>query len=294
MIDNALFPFWTPGESSAVENGVFPIWQGEPGAVEATAIQGHDFAVSLSISSSLGHRFLIPIGISSSQGHKFAVALSISTSQGHRFAVSLPLEGSQRHRFAVSLPVSSSLGHDFSVALPTSSSLGHDFTVALELADTQGHKFTVALELTGAQGHKFTIPPLITVAKTQIVRQQDLNDLTEDLAVNREEPEQLRVDPISRKSSEEVPTQQQRTEDAVNNLEEWLVAAAQMQMVLGEKLKNRRVTVDAKINPAVKDALGRLFGVDSSTVTYDMYKKALEWRSQLLKEGRNNTYGTRS
>ena len=36
------------------------------------------------------------------------------------------------------------------------------------------------------------------------------------------------------------------------------------------------------------------FGEDSNTVTYDMYKQALEWRSKSLEEGRNNTYGTGS
>lgn len=280
MTDDALFPFWTPSQSSVVDNGAFPIWAGELNEIITSASQGHDFAVSLATLSSLGHQFLVPIETLSSQGHDFAVALSISSDQGHRFAVSMPLEAGIRHEFAV--------------ALPTTSSLGHDFAVALELADTQGHEFAVGIGSFDNLGHEFTVPPSDSVVKTQIVRQQDLNDLIEDLAVNREEPEQLRMAPISLGSSEEVPTQQQQTTEAVENLQEWLIAAAQMQIVLGEKLKNRQVKVNPKINPGVKDAIARLFGIDSSTVTYDMYKKALEWRSQLLKEGRNNTYGTGS
>ena len=67
-----------------------------------------------------------------------------------------------------------------------------------------------------------------------------------------------------------------------------------MQKVLGEKMKDRRATVDPKYNPTVRDSIRRLFGEDSSTVTYKMYKQALEWRSKLLEEGRDNTYGTSS
>jgi hypothetical protein len=139
--------------------------------------------------------------------------------------------------------------------------------------------------------HSFsvTIP-----ARTPQVAQQDLDKLSESLEVEREEPEQLRVAPISRGASEEMPTEQQRIEDAISDLREWMVAAAEMQKVLGEKLKSRTVTVDPKVNPSVRDAIARLFGTESNTITYDMYKQALEWRSELLKEGRDKTYGTGS
>lgn len=144
----------------------------------------------------------------------------------------------------------------------------------------------------GSLGHQFNVLPRRKTMGS--IPEGDLTKLSEELGVFREEPEQLQVEPVSREPAEEQPTEQQRIEDAVNDLQEWLVAAAQMQKVLGEKLKDRRVTVDPKRNPAVRDAVRRLFGEDSSTVTYEMYKQALEWRSKLLEEGRNNTYGTSS
>ncbi len=139
-------------------------------------------------------------------------------------------------------------------------------------------------------GHEFTVPSI-----TKLVGgSTDFNLFSENLNVLREEPEQLLVEPISREPAEEVPSEQQRTEDMVIKLQEFILAAAQMQQVLGEKLKKRRITVDPKFNPAARDAIRRLFGEDSSTITYDMYKQALEWRSKLLEEGRNDTYGTGS
>ena len=262
--NNSSFPFWTPPRSDATDNGVFPLWYGEGGTTLTS--QSHNFAVALDTSSTQGHRFIVAISTSNAQGHDFAVALDTSGIQSHNFAVALDTSGIQSHNFAV----------------------------ALDTSDVQGHRFVAAISVSNTQGHQFTVPPSTSIVKAQIVKQQDLNDLTGDLAVLREEPEQLKVEPVSRKSSEEAPTNQQRTEDAISSLKEWLLAAAQMQIVLGEKLKNRRVTVSASLNPSVRDAIGRLFNIDSTTVTYDMYKKALEWRSQLLKEGRNTTYGTRS
>jgi hypothetical protein len=145
---------------------------------------------------------------------------------------------------------------------------------------------------TDVVGHYFTVLPRIRMSEE--VQQQDLDKFTEDLAIEREEPEQLKVVPVSDAQASEKVTEQAMVEDAITNLQEWLVAAAQMQTILGEKLKDRRVTVDPKRNPAVRDAIRRLFGEDSNTITYDMYKKALEWRSEVLKEGRNETYGAGS
>jgi hypothetical protein len=171
--------------------------------------------------------------------------------------------------------------------------LGHEFAVSQTTQGILGHDFSVELPGIGAPlGHQFTVPP--RTRTIDLIPENDLAKLSEELGVLREEPEQLQVEPVLRGPAEEQPTEQQRIEDAVNNLQEWLVAAAQMQKVLGEKLKNRRITIDPKRNPAVRDAIRRLFGEDSSTITYDMYKQALEWRSKLLEEGRNNTYGTSS
>ena len=161
----------------------------------------------------------------------------------------------------------------------TSSILGHEFVVAIP-------------DVVSVLGHKFTIPSITSLR--QEIPQQDQLKLTEGLAITREEPEQLLVEPVSRGAVEEKPTEQQRAEKSIGDMEEWLIAAAQMQKVLGEKLKNRTVTVDPKRNPAVREAIRRLFGEDSGTITYEMYKKALEWRTQLIEEGRNETYGTGS
>jgi hypothetical protein len=155
-----------------------------------------------------------------------------------------------------------------------------------------GHEFDIPSNGTSTLGHTFSIPSPARL--TQTVQPQDLDKLAEDLTVEREEPEQLLIEPISSEPTEEQPTEQQRIESSINELQEWLIAAAQMQKVMSEKLKDRRVTVDPRRNPEIRHAIRRLFGVDSSTITYEMYKQALEWRSKLLEEGRNNTYGTGS
>jgi len=156
-----------------------------------------------------------------------------------------------------------------------------------------GHEFDISgINTITSIGHEFTLPPLPKISQT--ITSEDLSRLTEDLTIEREEPGQLLVSPIVTGATKEEQTEKQRVENAIENLQNWMLAAAEMQKVLGEKLKNRTVTIDSKTNPAVRDAIRRLFGTDSSTITYDMYKKALEWRSKLLEEGRNNTYGTSS
>ena len=141
-------------------------------------------------------------------------------------------------------------------------------------------------------GHQFSVPPRPKVANR--LSRGDASKLVEGLGVAREEPEQLKVSPIDIGESVEEATDQQRIEDSIQKLQEWMVAAEQMQLVLGDRLKDRHIRIDSKKNPAVRDAIRRLFGVDSDTITYDMFKKALKWRSELLKEGRNKTYGSSS
>jgi hypothetical protein len=140
-------------------------------------------------------------------------------------------------------------------------------------------------------GHEFAIPTPSKLIQT--VQKNDQDKFVEDLAIEREEPEQIEMIPVAIEPIE-LPTEKQRIDGAIEDLKEYLVAAEEMQRVLGEKLKNRRVTVDPKQNPAVRDAIRRLFGEDSNTITYNMYKEALRLRSELLTEGRNNTYGTSS
>lgn len=140
-------------------------------------------------------------------------------------------------------------------------------------------------------GHQFIVPTPTNTIK--FLKKGDLDKLNEEVSIEYDEPEQLEVAPVVGKQ-ESQQTEQQRVETAINNMKEWILAAEEMQKVLGEKLKNRRVRVDPRTNPAVRDAIRRVFGIDSDTITYEMFKHALKLRSDMLQEGRIETYGSSS
>lgn len=158
--------------------------------------------------------------------------------------------------------------------------LGHSFGVVLP---------PVSIQTTGSCGHRFTVP-------SRPVLINDISTERETLLANTTvqyvEPAQVRtvIEPQVTELSTEI-SEKQRIEIAIENFQQFIKAAEEMQKVVGERLKNRTVRVDPKTNPDVREAIRRLFGINSDEITYDMFKKCLELRSALLAAGRKK-YGT--
>jgi hypothetical protein len=146
---------------------------------------------------------------------------------------------------------------------------------------------------TAILGHTFGVLP--RRKKFDNLQDSDLERLSEQLDVTREEPKQLSVEA---KSAEEVKAEAKaakaRIQETIDKFGEVIKAGEQMKILLKKKLENRTVRVDPNKNPAVRDAIRRVFGINSDTITYDMFEKALEIRSKLSKEGRASyvTYDT--
>jgi len=121
----------------------------------------------------------------------------------------------------------------------------------------------------------------------------DLDILNEDLDLKWQEPEQITVPMVKKEQNTTEPPidPKVRIEQKIKDFEEYIKAADYMQdVVLKERLKNRVVRVPTKKDPSIREAIRRLFGVDSDQITYDMFKKCLEIRSQLAAEQRRTTY----
>jgi len=155
-----------------------------------------------------------------------------------------------------------------------------------------GYKYAVCKDDTSGLGYRFNVPPPRRTASG--VSANDRQRFAENLAVERDEPSQLLVVPEPRETAEadEITTKKEQLSAAIAKFEDFLGAAEQMQKLLGEKLKNRQVRIDPKKNPALREAIRRVFGIDSDTVTYDMFKQALEMRSKMVQEGREVSFGT--
>ena len=123
----------------------------------------------------------------------------------------------------------------------------------------------------------------------------DLAKLQENLDVVREKPEQLIVAPDVSDAQIKPPLTENLNQQKINALitrfQNFIGAAEELQDILGEQLKDYTVTVDPRLDPSVRDAIRRLFGQNSSTITYEMFRQVLRWRSQMLAEGRKKTYG---
>jgi len=136
-------------------------------------------------------------------------------------------------------------------------------------------------------GHTFSVPPAPSIIGR--LPEEDRERLYEEELPEPQEERQIFVEQAEQQEEVAISAKQQ-LEDTIQNLKDFIGAAEEMQMVLADKLKNRRVRVDPRKNPAVREAIRRLFGVDSDTITYDMFKQALELRSKIAEEGRKKTY----
>lgn len=129
--------------------------------------------------------------------------------------------------------------------------------------------------------------------RTKLIDNNDLQVLNEDLSLDWQEPEQMKV-PVNQRDIilQQEQSNKARLDEAIKNFEELIKAIQYMQdIAIKAKLQDRTVRVPAKKNPTVRDAIRRMFGIDSEIVTYDMFKKCLELRSQLNDEQRRQTYG---
>ena len=139
-------------------------------------------------------------------------------------------------------------------------------------------------------GYQFSTYPSSPVF--DVLSYKDTEVLTDTVTVNPDilEPTDNLVISTPKVSTAPETTEKQRITDTVEKLNNFLAAAKEMQVVLDEKLQDYVVKVDVNKNPHVRDAIRRLFGVDSNVITYDMFKKALEMRSQYLKEQRDQSF----
>lgn len=138
-------------------------------------------------------------------------------------------------------------------------------------------------------GHKFRVH--LSSTKRSGLSDTDRGLLGKSLAIERVEPEQIEVVVEGKDDLKEVVSEQERLQNAIQNFQNVLQAAQEMQKLLAHKLKDYTVRVDPNKDPSVRDAIRRTFGKDSDTVTHDMFRQCLEWRSQMIKEQRQKAYG---
>jgi hypothetical protein len=139
---------------------------------------------------------------------------------------------------------------------------------------------STALEADGGLPFKFKVTDQTRISKG--LSEGDLGKLQEGLGIEREEPEQIDIRyPELPEQEPEVAPEDQLAEQKTK-FEEWLKAAEEMKIALGEKLKDRTVKVDPETNPALRDSIRRVFNKDTTTITYDMFEQALNMRSAIL------------
>ncbi len=123
------------------------------------------------------------------------------------------------------------------------------------------------------------------------LEEQDKSTLYSTLIAEREEPDQVFIEPEKVSAEKEPLTDQQWILESIDKWKKWLTAAKKLKETLGLKLKDRKVRVDPSVNPTVRDAIRRLFGIDSDTITYEMFQKCLEIRSKITQENRQSIFG---
>jgi len=134
------------------------------------------------------------------------------------------------------------------------------------MADHLLHKFYVSKSRSRKTLNTIDSSPI----NTQIVIQRDEPESVSQPFVPPKEPA---FDDIAGK---------QRIQDAIKKLQDYLAAAEQMKTLLGDRIKNRVVPLNAQEDLPIKQAIARIFGVDSDKITFEMFKKCLEIRSQLF------------
>lgn len=162
--------------------------------------------------------------------------------------------------------------------LSTTALLGHSFSVVVPVVDS------------GSVGHRFTVLPTPKIIGDISVEREVL---AANVQVPYTEPAQI-IQPVETSTQTETEpelAEKERIESAIANFKQFITAGEEMQTVLGEKLKQRIVKIDSKLSPEVREAIRRLFGINTDEITYDMFKKCLEWRSMVLEAGRKK-YGT--
>jgi len=114
----------------------------------------------------------------------------------------------------------------------------------------------------------------------------DRGRLGERLDIVREEPPQVDVRTAATETAPVEPVTKTDVSEMVGKFKQFIVAAEAMKNLLFQRLAARTVTVDPKVDPGVRTAIRRLFGVNSSTITTDMFKEALKLRAELTAAGR--------
>ena len=139
-------------------------------------------------------------------------------------------------------------------------------------------------------GYQFSTYPPSPVF--DVLSYKDTEVLADTVTVNPDvlEPTDNLVISTPKVSTVPETTGKQRITDTIDKLNNFLAAAKEMQVVLDGKLQDYVVKVDVNKNPHVRDAIRRLFGIDSNVITYDMFKKVLEMRSQYLQEQRDKSF----
>jgi len=134
-------------------------------------------------------------------------------------------------------------------------------------------------------GSSFDVmPPFVTIKQ---LSPRTVSKITESLTVEREEPEQLWS---NLESSEQAffVEEKERISLAIQKFKDFLDAAEQIKEVLEVRLQHRKVIVDPTKRPDVIESIRRLFGKNTNVITYEMFKEALELRSKLITERRQN------
>lgn len=137
-------------------------------------------------------------------------------------------------------------------------------------------------------GHKFQINTQSD--KSKKLKTEDLVKLNENTTVIREEPKQKDIVREKSESQAEEQDGQERIRQTIEKFQNFLQAADDMKELLGEKLKDYTVTVPVNEAPEVRDAIRRLFGQNSNTITYEMFERCLQWRSEVINKQRRETY----
>jgi len=246
--------------------------------------------------SAIGYEFNVTISsteATDAQGYLFTIQLDTTSSIGHYFSVEQDAEDTQGHKFEVNQQSTDELGHSFVVVFNTEDIQGYLFTIKVKENSTQGYKFIVRKYATDAQGYKFTVPLNLKRRIAGKINSADKELLSQHLTAEREKPETIsRPRETKKEEPDKEVSPKERIDESKKKYENWIKAAEQMKVILADKLQNRKVKVDPAKDPSIRDAIRRVFGVDSDTITYEMFQKALEIRSDIISQERSKKYGT--
>lgn len=111
--------------------------------------------------------------------------------------------------------------------------------------------------------------------------EQDLKKMFQQLTVERTEPDQIEDNPVvPQEIADENIKKIQIMQDKFNSV---IAAGETLQEVLDAKLKHREVKIDPNKDSQVLQAIRNVFGKNTTVITYDMFKKCLQLKSELTK-----------